>query len=153
MILLKRKYIIIISIFLLFCACGTSAVDDVAIKKAVLEVLKKQQDDWNAGDIDQFMAGYIRSDSVRYASEAEVHYGWEATRERFHKTYPDRAAMGILTFSDFDIEVLSGDATMVFGRFHLKREADEPTGLFTLLFRKTDKGWQIVHDHTSRALE
>ena len=44
--------------------------------------------------------------------------------------------MGHLTFSALDVTVISTDAVLVFGRYTLKREKDEPTGLFTLLFRK-----------------
>jgi ketosteroid isomerase-like protein len=43
------------------------------------------------------------------------------------------------------------DAALAFGRWHLRREKDEMSGLFTLLFRKTQEGWRIVHDHTSAA--
>ncbi|MHC4943835.1 MAG: nuclear transport factor 2 family protein [Planctomycetota bacterium] len=28
---------------------------------------------------------------------------------------------------------------------------EEKSGLYTLLFRKTDDGWRIVHDHSSSA--
>jgi ketosteroid isomerase-like protein len=57
--------------------------------------------------------------------------------------------MGVLTFSDLDVTVLSEDAAIVFGKWKLKRRHDRPRGLFTLLFRKTEDGWRIVHDHTS----
>ena len=50
-----------------------------------------------------------------------------------------------------DITAASDDTALAFGRWHLKREKDEPSGLFTLLFRKTEDGWKIIHDHTSAA--
>jgi ketosteroid isomerase-like protein len=71
--------------------------------------------------------------------------------ERYKKTYPDKAAMGHLRFSDIDITVVSSDAALVFGRWHLDRAKDELNGLFTLFFRQTPEGWRIVHDHTSAA--
>ena len=43
------------------------------------------------------------------------------------------------------------DAATVFGRWKLVREDDEPHGLFTLVMRRFDEGWRIVHDHTSSA--
>ena len=36
-----------------------------------------------------------------------------------------------------------------FGRWTLEREADLPTGLFTLVFELKNGEWVIVHDHTS----
>ncbi|MFQ5585126.1 MAG: nuclear transport factor 2 family protein, partial [Calditrichia bacterium] len=69
--------------------------------------------------------------------------------DRYQKRYSDSAKMGRLYFSDIDITVLSPGAAMVFGKWQLDRENDQPGGLFTLLFRKTAAGWRIVHDHTS----
>jgi ketosteroid isomerase-like protein len=57
--------------------------------------------------------------------------------------------MGMLTFSDLEITVLSKDAAVVLGSWSLKREKDNPGGKFTLIFRKFNVGWRIVHDHTS----
>ena len=54
-----------------------------------------------------------------------------------------------LNFTDLDIIIISKESALVFGKWKLKREHDEPNGLFTLLFRKTKSGWRIIHDHTS----
>ncbi len=59
--------------------------------------------------------------------------------------------MGMLTFSDLEITMLSKEAALVLGRWHLKRASDDPHGTFSLLFRKTKVGWRIVHDHSSSA--
>jgi ketosteroid isomerase-like protein len=59
--------------------------------------------------------------------------------------------MGRLTFSDVEVTMLSPDAGLVLGRWRLQREQDEPSGLFTLVFRELPEGWRIVHDHTSAA--
>ena len=59
--------------------------------------------------------------------------------------------MGHLTFSGLDVTVLSDDSAYVFGRWSLAQEKDDPHGLFTLVFRRLDEGWRIVHDHTSAA--
>ena len=59
--------------------------------------------------------------------------------------------MGTLRFDDLDVQGLGPGWAVVFGRWHLEREADAPSGLFTLLFNKRPEGWRIVHDHTSSA--
>ena len=97
------------------------------------------------------MAGYAKTPALRFASGGAITYGWQETLDRYEQHYPDRAAMGTLTFSDLDITVLAPDAALVFGRWRLKTEQGEPNGLFTLLFRKSDAGWRIVADHTSAA--
>ena len=134
-----------------FAAANVSAADSAAIQSAVRAVLDQQVKDWNAGDIEKFMRGYDRSEKTRFASGGNITLGWQAVMDRYRRTYSDKAAMGTLTFSDVDITVASEDTALAFGRWHLKREKDEPSGLFTLLFRKTPAGWKIVHDHTSAA--
>lgn len=125
------------------------AFDPQAIAAAVLDVLDAQVEAWNEGDIEGFMAGYLRSEELRFTSGSEVRRGWRHTLERYRETYPDRAAMGSLAFEDLDVRVLSEHAAMVFGRFRLTRESDEPTGLFTLLVERHGEQWLIVADHTS----
>ena len=114
-------------------------------------VIEAQARAWNAGDLARFMEAYDNSPRTRFASGGDVNLGFQTVFDRYRKRYGDRAAMGALTFSELDITVLAPDAAVVFGRYRLQREKDTPTGLFTLLFRKTGEGWRIVHDHTSSA--
>lgn len=118
---------------------------------AIKQVLATQAAAWNRGDIDAFMAGYAKLPGLRFASGGTVTYGWQETLDRYKQHYPDRAAMGTLTFTDVDVSVLALDAAVVFGRWRLHTEKGEPNGLFTLLFRKMDDRWRIVADHTSAA--
>jgi len=121
--------------------------DEVAIRAA----LTSQADAWNRGDLDAFMDGYERSSTLRFASGDSITYGWQQTLDRYRARYPDRAAMGTLSFNDIDIEVLSKHSAIAFGHWALKRGSDAPRGLFTLLLHKTDTGWKITRDHTSAA--
>jgi hypothetical protein len=125
------------------------AFDPQTVAAAVLEVLDMQMEDWNQGDIEGFMDGYLRSEELRFTSGNEVRRGWRHTLERYRETYPDRAAMGTLAFEDLEVRVHSEHAATVFGRFRLTRESDEPTGLFTLNVERHGERWLIVADHTS----
>lgn len=112
-------------------------------------ILGRQADAWNAGDIETFMQAYDASGELTFSSGGRVTRGWESTLDGYRKRYPDRAAMGSLTFSDLEITPLGPTAALVLGRWHLRR--DEPVGgTFSLVFRKGDHGWRIIHDHTSR---
>ena len=114
-------------------------------------VIQAQQDAWNRGDIDGFMNGYARARSTIFVSEDTVTRGWQTVRNRYKKKYSDRAKMGRLSFSDLEITPLGNDAAVVLGRWKLERAKDRPHGRFTLIFRRTNDGWRIVHDHTSAA--
>jgi ketosteroid isomerase-like protein len=122
---------------------------EASVQRAVQEVLRAQVEAWNTGNIEEFMRGYWRSDSLRFASGGSVRRGWQTTLERYKKGYPDKAAMGKLSFDNLEITVFSPRAALVFGAWSLERECDRPSGLFTLTFQKTAEGWKIIHDHTS----
>ena len=142
---------VILTLLAFTLVAGARAADATAIQAAVRAVLDEQVKDWNAGNIERFMRGYHQSATTRFASGGNVTLGWQSVLDRYKHTYSDKAAMGTLTFSELDITVAADDTALAFGHWHLKREKDEPSGLFTLLFRKTDGGWKIVHDHTSAA--
>ncbi|MDI1240444.1 MAG: DUF4440 domain-containing protein [bacterium] len=125
-----------------------SEVQKTRIADDIRAVMNKQAADWNRGDIPAFMEGYWKSEQLTFVS-SRVTKGWQQTLDNYKKSYPDRTAMGALTFSDLEITVVSKDAVVVLGSWSLKREKDNPGGKFTLIFRKFKEGWRIVHDHTS----
>lgn len=122
---------------------------DEKIKADVRKVMDEQVAAWNTGDIDGFMKGYWNSPQMTFVSGDNVTKGWQPTLERYKKSYDSRAKMGVLSFTDLEITVTSKDSAVVLGRFTLVRENDNPTGLFTLNFRKFKDGWKIIIDHTS----
>lgn len=142
---------VLLASFLAFACKQNDPPAPETIKRAIRNVMEEQVRAWNEGNIEKFMVGYLRSDSVRFVSGGNVSFGWQSMLERYEKSYPDKATMGKLTFGDIDIDVISENAVLVFGRWQLRRETDEPWGYFSLLFRSTDHGWRIVHDHTSAA--
>lgn len=145
-------FVIIISASAFFTlSIPLAEADPPEPRDAIAGELHAQQEAWNRGDIDSFMTGYARSETTVFVSGDDVTRGWQTVRDRYLKKYGDRAKMGALMFSDLEITVLSADSAVVLGRWELKRANDNPHGRFTLIFRKTAEGWQIVHDHTSAA--
>lgn len=120
------------------------------VDAAVRAVLNTQVEAWNHHDLDKFMAGYWNSPELTFFSGAIETKGWQPTLERYKQRYQSAGkAMGTLSFSDLRVEALGADAAFVRGRFHLAMpDGKQPTGAFTLIFRKFPEGWRIVHDHT-----
>lgn len=143
--------LLLLSLLLLPPTAALSAGTGPDERAAILAMMQRQVEGWNTGSIDAFMEGYLRSDSLRFASGGETTYGWHTMLERYRRGYPTRERMGRLVFSDVSVDILSPDAAAAFGRWTLHRDADAPTGLFTLILRKGPEGWRIVHDHTSAA--
>ncbi len=131
-------------------SAGTSR-SNAKLEAAVRAVLEAQREAWNRGDIEGYMDGYARSADTVFVSGDNVMRGWQSVLDRYKKSYNSREKMGTLTFSDLEITLVGKDAAVVLGRWHLQRSNDEPHGRFTLILRKTKKGWRIVHDHTSSA--
>src|SRR5688572_24112941 len=67
---------------------------------AVLSLLERQRAAWNRGDLDGFLAGYLRGDDLIFTSGGQIRRGWQATRARYRQRYAasDRTGMGQLTF-------------------------------------------------------
>ena len=111
--------------------------------------LAVQQISWNKGDIDAFMQFYWKSDSLLFLGKSGPTYGWQNTLNNYKKGYPDKATMGSLDFKILKIEKLSKSTYQVVGKWHLSRVKDEVGGYFTLLWKKINRQWVIVQDHTS----
>ncbi|GAB3955584.1 hypothetical protein GCM10028805_43500 [Spirosoma harenae] len=119
-------------------------------RRAILQVLKRQTDDWNAGQVDKFMKAYWNSDSLTFIGKAGITYGYQATLENYKKRYPSRAAMGTLKFDILNMNFPTPTVAYVIGRFHLTRpKIGDADGYFTLLWHKVKNRWVIISDHTS----
>ena len=116
---------------------------------AIRAVIDAQRDAWNRGDIEGYMEGYERSPDTSFLSGDDLTKGWQTVLDRYKKKYDTRDKMGVLTFSDLEIRMLSSGSALATGRWMLKRANDEPHGRFSLIFRRTNAGWRIIHDHTS----
>ena len=153
-----RKSFCVIAILLMLIVAFTATLGTFAQSKpnassetAIRAVLDTQAAAWNRGDIEGYMNGYDRSPNTEFVGADSITRGWQDVLDRYKKRYDTREKMGVLTFSDLEITMLSKDAALVLGRWRLKRANDEPHGTFTLLFRKRKAGWRIVHDHSSSA--
>jgi uncharacterized protein (TIGR02246 family) len=127
---------------------GQAKADERAEVEAVLS---KQAAAWNRGDIDTFMEHYWKSDELTFSSGGQTTRGWTSTKENYQRRYPTREQMGQLKFTQLEVTTLGDSAALVLGRWQLTRDSSPVGGNFTLIFRRIDGNWLIVHDHTSKA--
>jgi ketosteroid isomerase-like protein len=145
-----KRPIRLVPIFLLFFSVFLSEnihaqnSDITAIKNLLL----RQRDDWNKGNVTNFMKGYWESDSLLFIGKA-ISNGYQETLDNYKKSYPDVAAMGHLDFEFVEFRKLSAEYYFVIGKWHLKRSIGNVGGAYTLLFRKIKGNWTIVVDHSS----
>ncbi len=121
--------------------------------RAVRQLLDAQVAAWNRGDLEGFMRGYWRSDSLSFYSGGSVTHGWQTTLDRYRRRYQGEGReMGTLVFDIHEVALPARGLAVVRGGWSLALRESRPAGLFTLLLRWfPDDGWKVVHDHTSVA--
>ncbi len=134
---------------LLFLTAGLAASAQSKDELAIREILERQTQAWNRGDINGFMEGYWKSDSLMFIGKSGVTYGWDNTLANYKKGYPDTTAMGQLHFDIISVKRLSVLYFEIVGKWHLQRSVGDLSGHFTLLFKKVRNKWVIVSDHSS----
>jgi len=118
-------------------------------RQAILKLLEMQRQAWNSGDLEGYMQGYWQSDSLLFVGKSGLNYGWQNTLDNYRRGYPDKAAMGQLSFNILKIQMLDKTNAFVLGGWNLKRDKDAPGGYFTLWLRKIKGEWKVVADHSS----
>ena len=128
-------------------------------REGAVSVLTTQAAAWNAGDLEAFCAVY--AEDASYVSSTGVTQGRPAILERYRERYPDRAAMGTLSFEVVEarpaagVEVtMLGDAApsrvhavSVVARWRLAYvDRDAAEGWTLLVLRRRGDGWEMVQD-------
>ena len=126
-----------------------SQSNEEADVKAIHKVLKKQRIAWSNNNLEEYMEGYWKSDSLKFYGSNGVTYGWENTLERYQKAYPTEAHTGKLSFRINDITNISEGAYYVLGEYHLKRDVGNADGIFMIILKKIKGEWKIIADTSS----
>ncbi len=122
---------------------------DRAAKASIEVLLIDQAASWNAGDLDGFMAGYWDSPDLEFVSDKTT-LGFQPVQERYFKSYKaEGKEMGVLTFTDLHVTVLTDSEANATGNWKVVKSQDTSSGGFTLTLRKFDNGWKIIKDVTT----
>ena len=112
--------------------------------------MSEQETCWNTGDLECFMQHYWHSDSLLFIGKSGLTYGWQPTLDNYINGYPDKSAMGKLTFTNEVKEFIDIETVQVIGQWELQRDSLENLGGYYSLLWKIKKGeWVIVSDHSS----
>ena len=135
---------------LLLVACAAPRAFAPTDRSAVQAVLETQQTAWNRGDLDAYMAGYLKSEALIFTSGGKINHGWQNAYDHYKARYgSDRAAMGQLAFEIIEIDPIGADGAVVLGRWKLTGTEHAGGGVFSVILERRPEGWRIVHDHTS----
>ena len=115
-------------------------------KAAILKVMKDQEIAWNNVDLEGFMQGYWKSDSLKFYGSNGLTKGWQNTLDNYKRGYPTKAETGTLNFVINDISRIENDNFWVMGEYHLKREVGDANGVFIIIFKRINNELKIVAD-------
>jgi ketosteroid isomerase-like protein len=132
--------------FLSFWSLSSAQTNLETDAKAIREVMAKQERAWSQHDLEGFMQGYWKSDSLKFFGKNGLTSGWQKTLDNYKKGYPSKEHSGTLSFVIQDISAISEDSYWVMGEYFLKRSLGDANGVFMIIFRKIDGDWKIVAD-------
>ena len=131
-----------------FVACCTAADHSTQAENDIRSAIHAQVAAWNAGDLDGFMEYYWNSPDLVFQSGSVRSLGWQTLYDKYDaKYFPE--GHGTLTFSEIEVRVISETTAYATGRWRVEDVENAGDGLFTLILRRLENGWRIVHDHTS----
>lgn len=117
-------------------------------------MLTRAAANWNRGDLDAFVDDYLPSDSTTFIGGRGLVRGPKAIRAGYAPLFTAGAVRDSLSFEILDVDPVAPDAVNLIGRYTLARRIagrDSVTsrGPTSLLVRRVQGRWRIVHDHSS----
>ena len=133
---------------LLSCFVFESSVYATDGKAEIEKILTRQAQCWNDKDIVGFMQTYWKSEQLTFSAGGKTTRGWQATLDRYKAKYPPEK-MGELTFDHLETTLLGNESALVLGHWHLQINGTRLDGNFSLVLKKMEGNWKIIHDHSS----
>jgi hypothetical protein len=148
---MKKIYPLVLVILFVLVSCKikvnktkeTSVEED---KQEIIAIMKAQEKAWSNHDLEGFMQGYWKSDSLKFYGSNGITLGWDKTLANYKKGYPTKDHSGELTFKVNDISKINNGAYFVMGEYHLKRKVGNANGVFMIIFKKIKGEWKIIAD-------
>ena len=129
-----KKLLLSFVLFTLLISCSQS--NEEYDKKAILEILELQQTAWSNNDLEGFMQGYWKSDSLKFYGSNGITFGWDKTLANYQKGYPTKEHTGTLKFKINDVSKINDTSYFVMGEYHLTRTIGNANGVFMIIFKK-----------------
>ena len=117
----------------------------------VTKVLLAQEDAWNKGDLDAYLAFYKDAPDTQAILGTPTR-GLANIRLAFRANFPNRDVMGTLQQDSVEVRALGDNFALATGNYHLTRPrkaGGDVDGTFIDIFEKTPTGWEIIFTETT----
>mgnify|MGYP005990627445 FL=1 len=143
---MKKIFFITLLSLCFSCQISVNKSSETDEKKEILLIMKAQEEAWSKHDLEGFMKGYWKSDSLKFYGSSGLTYGWNKTLANYKKGYPTPDHSGTLQFKINDITKIQNESYYIMGEYHLTRKVGNTNGVFMIIFKKIDGEWKIVAD-------
>ncbi len=140
---MKKSFFFLGALALLFSCSQTIEQQD---KDEIIAIIKIQEKAWSNHDLEGFMQGYWKNDSLKFYGSSGLTYGWDKTLANYKKGYPTKDHSGTLTFTINDISKINNESYFVMGEYYLTRKVGDANGVFMIIFKKINGEWKIIAD-------
>ncbi|MEK7667366.1 MAG: SgcJ/EcaC family oxidoreductase [Gemmatimonadota bacterium] len=125
-----------------------AAPDAAAARTGIAAMLDHGARAWNRGDLNDFVSDYL-TDATFVTSRGVVR-GVAAIRERYAPRFGPGGVRDSLFFRDLEVDLLGPDVANAIAFYVLMRgDSVTASGPTSLVVRRVDGRWRIVHDHSS----
>jgi ketosteroid isomerase-like protein len=146
------NYIRYFVIFLFFSAFAVQAraqrgSDTHSKEAAIVAAMKSSENDWNTGNLDNFMKMYTDSSTMMMPTGP---VGVKDIRSLYEKKYFNgKMPKQNLYYDELKVTLLGPNYALLTGRFTLSgNNLPERSGRYSLTMVYTKDGWKILHDHS-----
>lgn len=120
----------------------------------IVAMLAHSASNWNRGDLDAFVNDYLPGAETTYIGSRGVLRGTDAIRQAYAPRFAPGGIRDSLSFELMDVDPLAPDvvnviATYILARHVGARDSVTSRGPTSLVMRRVDGRWRIVHDHSS----
>ncbi len=116
----------------------------------IIQMMDRSAAAWNKGDLDKFMDDYAPETSTTFVGSKGILRGRAAIKQAYAPRFGPGGVRDSLSFEDIEVDELSRDAIHVIAYYRLMRkDSTIARGPTSLIMRKRDGRWKIVHDHSS----
>lgn len=134
--------------FCFFAGCRVAKpVFGIQDEQQIIGAMNKSAEDWNRGDLDEFMTIY---DTNATFMTGKGPIGVAGMRENYDKVFfVNGKPKQNLRFEEMIVKPLGVNYALLLGKFVLHgNNLKEITGRYSVVFIRTAAGWKMLHDHS-----
>ena len=143
----SRIFVILFILFAIALKANAQGTDARSKASAIIAAMNNSADEWNKGDLADFMKMYTDSSTMMYPAGP---VGISSIRDLYEKKYFNgKMPKQNLSYSEMKVTMLGENYALLTGKFTLKGGGlPERSGVYSLVMVLTKDGWKILHDHS-----